>query len=58
MFAIQSPRTYWHLLSYHNLILGLNVTVGGKPLGYFTSVAEDLNSRLLRTNTASGQGGS
>ena len=48
------------LLSYilqFNLILGLNVTVGGKPLGYFTSVAEDLNSRLLRTNTASGQGG-
>ena len=29
--------------------------VGGEPVGNFTSVAKDLNSGLLRTNTASGQ---
>ena len=26
--------------------------VGGKPVGYFTSVADNLNSVLLRTNPA------
>ena len=32
--------------------------VGGKPVGYFTSVAEDLQSGLQRTNpSASGQSG-
>ena len=30
---------------------------GGKPVGYFTSVAEDLNSGLPRTNPASREGG-
>ena len=29
--------------------------VGGKPIGYFTSLAEDLNLGLPRTNPASGQ---
>ena len=31
--------------------------VGDKPVGYFTSVAKDLNSGLPRTNPTSGQGG-
>ena len=31
--------------------------VGGEPVGYFTSVAEDLQSGLQRTNPASGQSG-
>ena len=30
---------------------------GGKPVGYFTSMAEDLNSWLPRTNPASREGG-
>ena len=30
---------------------------GGKPVGYFTSMAKDLNSWLPRTNPASRQGG-
>ena len=29
----------------------------GEPAGYFTNVVEDLNSALLWTNPASGQGG-
>ena len=28
---------------------------GGRPVGYFTSVAEELNSGLQRTNPASGR---
>ena len=31
--------------------------LGGESVGYFTSVAEDLNPGLARTNPASGQGG-
>ena len=31
--------------------------VGGEPVGYFTSVAEDLQSGLQRTNPDSGQSG-
>ena len=31
--------------------------VQGEPIGYFTSMAEDLNLGLQRTNPASGQGG-
>ena len=31
--------------------------LGGESIGYFTSVAEDLNPGLPRTNPASGQGG-
>ena len=30
--------------------------VGGEPVGYFTRVAEDLNSGIPRKNPASGQG--
>ena len=30
---------------------------GGTPVGYFTSMAEDLNSWLPRTNQASREGG-
>ena len=31
--------------------------VGGEPVGYFTSVAKDLNLGLEGTNSASSQGG-
>ena len=31
--------------------------VGGEPVSYFTSVAEDLNSRLPKTNPATDQDG-
>ena len=31
--------------------------VGGEPGGYFTSVAQDLNPELPKTNSSGGQGG-
>ena len=45
------------LIILYILQFNLNVTVGCKPVGYFTSVAKDLNSRLLTKKRASGKGG-
>ena len=39
----------------HNIFKNPTKLVGDKPAGYFTSVVEDLNSKLLKTNPASGQ---
>ena len=41
----------------HNIFKNPTQLVGDKPVGYFTSVAEDLNSGLPWTNPASGQSG-
>ena len=38
----------------HNIFKNLTQLVGDKPVGYFTSVVEDLNSKLLKTKSASG----
>ena len=40
----------------HNMVKNAN-WYWGKPVGYFTSVAEDLNSGQLRTNPDSSQSG-
>ena len=41
----------------HNIFKNPTQLVGDKPVGSFTSVAEDLNWKLPKTNPASGQGG-
>ena len=38
----------------HNIFKNLTQLVGDKRVGYFTSVAEDLNWKLPKTNPASG----
>ena len=40
----------------HNIFKNPTQLAGDKPVGYFTSVVEDLNSKLPKTNPTSGQG--
>ena len=39
----------------HNIFKNPTQLVGDKPVGYFTSVVEHLNSKLPKTNPGSGQ---
>ena len=39
----------------HNIFKQPTHLVEYKPVGYFTSVVEDMNSKLPKTNPASGQ---
>lgn len=41
----------------HNVQVEESQLVGGVPGGYFTSIAQDLNPELLKTNSSGGQGG-
>ena len=41
----------------HNIFKNPTQLVGGNHVGYFTSVVEDLNSKLPKTNPATGQSG-
>ena len=40
----------------HNVQVEESQLVGGEPGGYFTSVAQDLNTKLPKTNSSGGQG--